>query len=175
MGHYVLDHVEWMIAQFAVLLLGLMFLLWWSVPRVIMRFGRGWGVTGPADLAAVPVYFLIVTLLMLVATPITNTLIRRHEIQADIFGLDAAREPDGFAQTAMQVSKNRKLEPGTIEEALFFDHPSGSNRIHRAMAWKAAHLAELPADQRGILRPPSASTMPPSANATPAPASTVQR
>jgi STE24 endopeptidase len=177
MGHYVLNHIEWMIAQFAVMIGAMMFVLWWSVPKVIERFGGRWGVSGPADLAAVPVYFLIVTLLLLAATPITHTLIRRHEIQADIFGLDAAREPDGFAQTAMQLSEYRKIEPGPIEEALFFDHPSGSNRVHRAMAWKAAHLAELPEAQRGMVRPlpASASSIPASASPAPAAASNVQR
>ncbi len=179
MGHYVLDHIQWMIAQFALLLVGVMFALWWSVPRLIARHGARWGVSGPADLAAVPVYFLMVSLIMLVATPITNTLIRRHEIQADNFGLDAAREPDGFAQSAMQLSEYRKIEPGRVEEALFFDHPSGSNRVHRAMAWKAAHLTDLPVDQRGVVRPLppplNASIIPPSARAAPAPASNVQR
>ena len=47
MGHYVLDHIEWMIAQFAVLIAAMMFVLWWSVPRVIARFGGRWGVSGP--------------------------------------------------------------------------------------------------------------------------------
>ena len=175
MGHYVLNHIQWMIAQFAVLILGMMFVLWWSVPRVIARWGGRWGVNGPADLAAVPVYFLIATLIMLVATPVTNTLIRRHEIEADSFGLDAAREPDGFAETAMQLSEYRKIEPGPVEEALFFDHPSGSNRVHRAMAWKAAHLAELPEAQRAVVRPASASSIPNSASPAPAAASSVQR
>ena len=181
MGHYVLNHVPWMIAQFAVLLLAVMFALWWSVPRLIARFGGQWGVSGVADLAAVPAYMLIVTLIFLVATPVTNMLIRRHEAQADAFGLDAAREPDGFAESAMQLSEYRKLEPGAIEEALFYDHPSGSERVHRAMAWKAAHLAQLPVDQRGVVRPllaplpDRASSIPSKANAPPMAASSDQR
>jgi STE24 endopeptidase len=181
MGHYVLNHVPWIIGQFAVLLLAVMFALWWSVPRLIARFGEQCGVSGVADLAAVPAYMLIVTLIFLVATPVTNTLIRRHEAQADAFGLDASRAPDGFAESAMQLSEYRKLEPGPIEEALFYDHPSGAERVHRAMAWKAAHLAELPVDQRGVVRPlpapapVSASNIPSSASAAPAAASKVQR
>ena len=175
MGHYVLNHVQWMIAQFAVLILGIMYLLWWSVPRLIARYGHAWGVTGASDLAAVPLYYLIAAALSLVATPITKTLIRRHEIQADAFGLDAAREPDGFAATAMQLSEYRKIEPGPIEEALFFDHPSGRTRVHMAMVWKAAHLAELAPAQRGFLRPPSATTMPPSASTDPTAASNDHR
>jgi len=33
------------------------------------------------------------------------------------------------------VSTYRKLRPGRIEEFLFYDHPSGYERVHRAMAW----------------------------------------
>ena len=77
-----------------------------------------------------------------------NSIIRIHESEADAFGLAAAREPDGFAMTAMQLSEYRKIEPSALEEILFFDHPSGRTRVAMAMAWKAEHLAELPADQR---------------------------
>jgi STE24 endopeptidase len=62
------------------------------------------------------------------------------EAEADAFGLNAAREPDGFAQAALQLSEYRKMRPGPIEEFIFFDHPSGWNRIHRAMVWKAENI-----------------------------------
>jgi STE24 endopeptidase len=53
--------------------------------------------------------------------------------------------------TAMQLSEYRKIEPGTWEERIFFDHPSGRTRVRMAMEWKATHLDELPADQLGII------------------------
>jgi STE24 endopeptidase len=75
-------------------------------------------------------------------TPIKNTLIRTHESEADAFGLDVAREPDGFAQAAMQLSEYRKIEPGPVEEMLFYDHPSGRTRVRMSMEWKARHIAD---------------------------------
>jgi len=66
-------------------------------------------------------------------------MIRISESKADAFGLDAAREPDGFALTAMKLSEYRKISPGPIEELLFFDHPSGETRVRMAMQWKADH------------------------------------
>ena len=45
-------------------------------------------------------------------TPVLNTIIRINESEADAFGLDAAREPDGFASIAMKLSEYRKIEPG---------------------------------------------------------------
>ena len=53
--------------------------------------------------------------------------------------------------TAMQLSEYRKIEPAAWEELLFYDHPSGRTRVHMAMEWKAKHLDELPADQRGVI------------------------
>ena len=58
---------------------------------------------------------------------------------ADIFGINAARQPDGFAQVSLKLSEYRKLEPGPLEELIFFDHPSGRTRIRTAMRWKAEH------------------------------------
>jgi STE24 endopeptidase len=79
---------------------------------------------------------------MLAMTPAQNSLIRWAESEADAFGLDAAREPDGFAKVAMRLSEYRKIEPGALEEMLFFDHPSGATRVRMAMQWKADNLAD---------------------------------
>jgi STE24 endopeptidase len=44
------------------------------------------------------------------------------------------------------------MEPGPLEEAIFFDHPSGRTRIFSAMRWKAEH----PETWAGSMRPPPA-------------------
>jgi STE24 endopeptidase len=82
----------------------------------------------------------LLAIFMFFMTPVTNTITRSMEAEADAFGLNAARQPDGFAQAAVQLSEYRKMHPGPVEEFLFFDHPSGWQRIHRAMIWKAENL-----------------------------------
>jgi STE24 endopeptidase len=61
--------------------------------------------------------------------------VRTVETEADAFGLNAAREPQGFAMASMRLSTYRKLRPGAIEEFVFYDHPSGYERVRRAMTW----------------------------------------
>ena len=61
------------------------------------------------------------------------------EFEADMYGLNAARQPDGEANVDLLLGEYRKMEPGPIEEFLFFDHPSGRTRITAAMRWKAEH------------------------------------
>jgi STE24 endopeptidase len=140
MGHYVLGHV-WFDSIGLVLIFGFGFFLVARIaPRLIARHGTRWGVRDVADPASLPVLSALLAVYMLVATPVTNTLIRTAESQADAFGLDAAQEPDGFAMAAMRLSEYRKIEPGPIEEALFFDHPSGETRVRMSMQWKKDHV-----------------------------------
>ena len=74
---------------------------------------------------------------MFLLTPVLNTYVRVTEAAADIFGLNAARQPDGFALIALKLAEYRKLDPGPIEELIWYDHPSGRARIRMAMQWKA--------------------------------------
>lgn len=83
---------------------------------------------------------LLLTVSFFVMTPVTNTIIRTQEIEADAFGLNAAGEPDGFAEAALMLSEYRKMHPGKWEEIVFYDHPSGYNRMLMAMTWKAEHM-----------------------------------
>jgi len=145
LGHYVLGHVWKSIVAFTVIFLLVFFIAFRAVPAIIQRYGAGWGVRDVADPAAIPVFFIVVAIIGVFLTPVTNTLIRVNESEADAFGLSAAREPDGFATTALALSEYRKIEPVPVEEFLFFDHPSGKTRIRMAMDWKAAHLAEVEA------------------------------
>ena len=142
MGHYVLNHGLKLAVEFG-LIFG--FCFWIAsliVPGLVARWGAAWGLRGIDDVAAWPVYSLVITILILAMTPVKNTIVRSHESEADIFGLDVAREPDGFAQAAMQLSEYRKLEPGAAEEFLFYDHPSGRTRVRMSMDWKARHLKD---------------------------------
>ena len=56
-----------------------------------------------------------------------------------MYGLNAARQPDGEANVDLMLGEYRKLDPGPVEEFVFFDHPSGRTRITAAMRWKAEH------------------------------------
>jgi STE24 endopeptidase len=139
MGHYVLNHVYKGLMAFGIILVAGFALLAVAFDRLRARFGQRWGVRGIADVAGLPLAALLLSSYLFVLTPVLNSIVRVEEMEADIFGLNAARQPDGFAQTALKLSEYRKLEPGPLEEAIFFDHPSGRTRIFSAMRWKAEH------------------------------------
>jgi STE24 endopeptidase len=140
MGHYVLNHVYSGIFFFSVLIVVLFALLYWSLSWALGRWGQNWQIRDVGDTAVLPLLVLVVSIFLFVMTPVQNTFTRTAEHEADMYGLNASRQPDGFAQAAIHLGEYRKMSPGPFEEWLFFDHPSGRNRIHDAMQWKAENL-----------------------------------
>jgi STE24 endopeptidase len=140
MGHYVLNHIPKDLLFFSVVIVVSFALLRWSLEWCLQRWGERWQIRGIGDTAVLPLVILLVSILGFVATPLLNTHTRTTEHEADMYGLNASRLPDGFAQAAIHLGEYRKMHPGPVEEYIFFDHPSGYNRIHDAMTWKKENL-----------------------------------
>jgi STE24 endopeptidase len=140
MGHYVLNHGAKLLTYF-----GIFILIGFAFGRTLFeaainRWGGKWGVRGIADPTGLPLLVLILSTFIFVVTPFLNTVVRVTEREADAFGINTAREPDGMAKVALKLGAYRKLNPTPLEEFIFFDHPSGRARIRMAMDWKTANL-----------------------------------
>ena len=138
MGHYVHMHSIWLASAFGALALVLFFL----VDRLFAPVARLLGakdVNGISDPAGLPVIWIIMAVLGLLATPVTSSLIRIAETDADRFSLERFNEPDGLAKALVKTIEYRAATPSKLEEVLFYDHPSVGGRVRMAMDWKAAH------------------------------------
>ena len=138
LGHYVLNHIyKWIAAMSLLLLAGFLFTQW-AMTTLLARFGDRLGLRGVSDVASFPLLVALMSVYAFAATPITNTLIRTQEIEADRFGLNLARDPHGAAEVDLKLTEYRKPDPTPLEELVFFDHPSTRFRIHDAMRWREA-------------------------------------
>ena len=140
MGHYVLNHVYKGIMFFLIVTVAAFAYLRWALEWTLKRWGERWQIRGVGDTAVLPLVVLLGSILLFVLTPVMNTFTRTQEYEADMYGLNTSRQPDGFAQAAIHLGEYRKMNPGPVEEWIFFDHPSGRNRIYAAMRWKAENL-----------------------------------
>lgn len=135
MGHYVLNHgLRGAIYLSLVATFGF-WLVYLLSDWALSRWGTRLGLQGRSDPAALPLAIAILSIFFFFATPLTNSIVRQMEAEADAFGLNAAREPHGFAMSAMRLSTYRKIHPGPLEEIVFYDHPSGYTRVRGAMTW----------------------------------------
>jgi STE24 endopeptidase len=140
MGHYVLNHGAKLTIYFGVVALFGFGIANVAFDWAVRRWGQRWDVRGIADPAGFPLLMLIFLTFAFLMTPVLNSITRITEREADQFGINASREPDGAAKVALRLGAYRKLDPTPLEEFIFFDHPSGRARIQMAMEWKAAHL-----------------------------------
>jgi STE24 endopeptidase len=140
-GHYVLAHVWRMVIIFSVLAMLLFFLADRLFPRVARAFGSSATIGEPRG---VPVLMFMVSLLGLAALPVTNTLVRIGETEADAYSLRTVGEPDALAAALVKTAEYRFPRPTALQEAVFYSHPSVERRVLRAMEWKANRLAQQP-------------------------------
>jgi STE24 endopeptidase len=141
-GHYVLKHTWYAVAIYSILAI----FLFWLADRLFPRFARAFGSNAAiADPRGIPVLIFLVSLLGVLVSPLTNTVSRMRETQADHYSLETENRPDALSTALVKTAEYRYPRPNAVEEAIFYDHPSVERRVRAAMEWKAAHPA-TPAD-----------------------------
>lgn len=137
-GHYKLRHI----LRYLIILPLLAVLFFFLLDRLFAPTARLLGSDARLDEPrGLPVFAVVGSVLGLLATPVTNTLTRVGETEADQYSLETVNEPDALATALVKTAEYRYPRPSALEEALFYTHPSVEKRVLRAMEWKAAHPA----------------------------------
>jgi Zn-dependent protease with chaperone function len=138
-GHYVLHHVAWGLAFSAVGFLAAYVLGFWLLRWLVRRFGAGWGIEGVASWSSPGVVLLLATLLQLLAAPIGNSISRRIEHDADVYGQEVihglvpnpqATAVHSFCSDALVWLDNPS--PNAFVEFWTYSHPSTEQRAEFA-------------------------------------------
>lgn len=146
MGHYVRQHLWWLVGGQIVLALAGFWLVNALFPVAAKLLGAK-GVTGIADPAGIPVLFAVLATLGVIGTPFNSSLTRVAESDADRFSVIHFNEPDGLAKALVKTAEYRAPNPSEIEEVIFYDHPSVGHRVRSAMDYKAAHYDAVVAQE----------------------------
>lgn len=137
-GHYKLRHI----LRYLIILPALAVLFFFLLDRLFAPTARLLGSDARLDEPrGLPVFAVVGSVLGLLATPVTNTLTRVGETEADQYSLETVNEPDALATALVKTAEYRYPRPSAFEEALFYTHPSVEKRVLRAMEWKATHPA----------------------------------
>jgi STE24 endopeptidase len=136
MGHYVLNHVVIGIAATAVGLFIGFYLLYRIANWAFPRFQQRWHMRELNDWAAVPMLFLIFSILGLVSQPIGSAFSRQLEHNADIYGLEVTHGINPNSQEAaahaFQVLGELSLSypyPSRFVVFWYADHPPIRDRV----------------------------------------------
>jgi STE24 endopeptidase len=136
MGHYVLNHIVIGIAATAIGLFIGLYLLYRIANWAFPRFQQRWHMRGLSDWAAVPMLFLIFSLLSLISQPIGSAISRQLEHNADIYGLEVTHGINPNSQEAaahaFQVLGELSLSypyPSDFYVFWYADHPPIRDRV----------------------------------------------
>lgn len=143
-GHYKLGHIWRYVVIFPLLAMIIFFLL----NRLFAPAARLLGSDAQlGEARGLPVFMAVTAVLSLLAQPLTNSLTRIGESEADAYSLATVGEPDALASALVKTAEYRYPRPTRLQEMLFYTHPSVENRVRAAMEWKAANQGAKPAAQ----------------------------
>jgi STE24 endopeptidase len=105
----------------------------------LTALGLQWGVSvfgfsSPADIAALPVFFLVIGAYSLVTMPLGNAYSRWRERRADEYAMQATHKPQAFvsAMTRLANQNLAEIDPEPWVVWLLYSHPPLKERIARA-------------------------------------------
>lgn len=143
LGHYVQWHmVKMVLFQSVVATLGFA-LIAWAGPLLVQKFGARWRVSRFESVGEIAILWLLFVAWGFVSEPVTNFYTRVQESQADAYGLDLSRAPEGMAEFMIHDADIARLQPTLLDVLLFYDHPSDVSRVENAMRWRAAHSGSV--------------------------------
>ena len=144
MGHWTHAHI-WQ--GIGLTLAGMAVLLWcgaralaWAAER------RAFHLAGPADVAGLPLFLLVLFVLSLAGLPLQNAVSRHFERQADWASLELTRNPAAFIRAEVDLARSNlaDLAPPRSVVWLLYTHPPVAERIRMADAFARAHPAPAP-------------------------------
>jgi len=135
-GHYKLGHVWDGVFLTIVIVMASFFIADKAFSAVARLFGAREDIGDPTT---VPVLLFLVGVIGIFTQPMSNTLSRMNETEADHYSYEMVDLPDGMASALVKTAEYRNPRPGKLEEWLFYTHPSVEQRVRAAMEWKASH------------------------------------
>jgi STE24 endopeptidase len=100
-----------------------------------LKWGAGsFGFQGVGDIAALPLFMLVMGLYGLVTMPLTNGFSRWRERKADQFALESTKNTSAFASAMTRLANQNlaEVDPEPWVEFLLYSHPALAKRIRMA-------------------------------------------
>jgi STE24 endopeptidase len=105
-----------------------------------LSIGLQGGLRGATDIATLPVFFFVATVVGQLFSLITNANTRAAEYAADKFALEITKNPIAFEAAFRSLAKENLSDPNPPAWVEFWlhDHPTIEKRIAAARAWAAS-------------------------------------
>ncbi|HKX28922.1 MAG TPA: M48 family metallopeptidase, partial [Blastocatellia bacterium] len=137
-GHYVLGHIWKSIAFFSVLIMAMLYAVHLTAGWVIRRSRHRFGFDRLDDIASLPLIILLLSLYLLIVTPIALAYSRHNEHEADRFGLELTKDNRAAANAFVRLQTENLSLPrrGWLHKLWRASHPTLGERIDFSNAYR---------------------------------------
>jgi STE24 endopeptidase len=132
LGHHVHHDIS-----FGILISAVITLVGLYLASLALNWGVSFfGFSGPADIAALPLFALTMGLFGLATLPLNNAYSRWREVRADRYALEATRKPQAFVNAMIRLANQNLAEadPEPWVVFLLYSHPPIRDRVAMAAA-----------------------------------------
>jgi STE24 endopeptidase len=136
LAHELGHHVHRDIWKGIALETGLALAGFWLASRLLVTLAPVAGLSGPSDVAGLPLLALCGTGVSLVLLPAANALSRLQERLADRYALDLGQNAEAFISAMRRLGSQNLSEehPSRLARIMFYSHPPVNERIDMARA-----------------------------------------
>lgn len=141
MCHYVEKHIYFGIAFYLLLSLLGLYLSYRIMNFVTSRWGKELKIPDVKDIRSVPLFFLILSILMFGASPLTNLISRYEETRADRYAIQMTKKPEAAITSFQELTRSglSQVNPPLLVKIFRYDHPSMLDRISMLEEYEVEH------------------------------------
>jgi STE24 endopeptidase len=131
MGHYVLGHVISSMLLLALAIPLTLYLFHTIARRLIVRYRARFGFDTIGDVAALPLFAVLITVFSLVGAPLSNLWSRHQEHESDRFALEITHDNQACARAFAELARSNlgNPRPGPLYVLWRASHPTLGDRI----------------------------------------------
>ncbi|MGD6833744.1 M48 family metallopeptidase [Sutcliffiella halmapala] len=131
MGHFVMNHVVVGITGYIVFSFFAFYLIHWCAVRVIRKWGEAIKITRLGQLASLPLLLLLLSLVLFLASPITNAVSRHQEHTADVYAIELTGDAAPAIGAFQEITRSSlsEVHPPALVKFLRYTHPPMVDRI----------------------------------------------
>lgn len=131
MGHYVMKHIYYGIAGYLLLSLLGLYLAYKLMNVSIRRWGNTLKIKDIRDMASLPLFLVIISMLTFVSSPFSNAVSRHQEHAADKYAIEMTQNEDAGVSSFQKLTKAglSQVNPPYLVKIFRYGHPTMLERI----------------------------------------------
>ncbi|NRD78377.1 M48 family metallopeptidase [Bacillus sp. BRMEA1] len=131
MGHYVEKHIYFGLAGYLLLSLIILYLTYRLMNWAVSRWGKELKIPDVRDIRSLPLFFILLSMLMFAASPLTNLASRYEETRADRYAIEMTKDPEAAISSFQELTRSglSEINPPLLVKLFRYTHPSMLDRI----------------------------------------------